>query len=206
MKTGILLLLFIFLTAGVSRAGDILEEWGKVNPPAAPQAEAVHADPSVTALLVLDMEERTCSPERRPRCISTLPAVERLMAHARRHGVPVLHSTTSRSAPENILPQVKPLEGETVVKSGANKFFMTELFDALQEKHVKTVIIVGTAAHGAVLHTAAGAAMHGFRVIIPADGLSAEDLYTEQASLMLMLTGPATKNAVTLTKTDLINF
>ena len=39
---------------------------------------------------------------------------------------------------------------------------------------------VGTAAHGAVLYTASEAVLRGFNVIVPVDGVSAENTYIEQ--------------------------
>jgi nicotinamidase-related amidase len=50
----------------------------------------------------------------------------------------------------------------------------------LNDKGIKTVVIVGTAAQGAVLNTASQAAFRGLRVIIPVDGMSAENTYFEQ--------------------------
>ena len=44
---------------------------------------------------------------------------------------------------------------------------------------VTTVIVVGTASHGAVIYTASGA-MRGMKVIVPVDGISGDNTYTEQ--------------------------
>ena len=41
------------------------------------------------------------------------------------------------------------------------------------------MIVVGTAANGAVLYTASGAALRGMNVIVPVDGMSAVDPYAE---------------------------
>ena len=61
------------------------------------------------------------------------------------------------------------------------------------------MIIVGTAAHGAVLHTATGAAMRGLQVIIPIDGMSAIETYAEQYTAWHMLNAPGTRVRTTLT-------
>jgi nicotinamidase-related amidase len=67
-----------------------------------------------------------------------------------------------------------------MVKSGPDKFLNTELENILRSKGVKTVAIVGSAAHGAVLYTAGAAAFRGFQVVVPVDGISADATYAEQ--------------------------
>ena len=54
------------------------------------------------------------------------------------------------------------------------------------------VVIAGTAAQGAVLNTASQAAFRGLQVIIPVDGMSAENTYFEQYTAYQML--PASGN------------
>jgi hypothetical protein len=44
------------------------------------------------------------------------------------------------------------------------------------------------------------------QVLLPTDCLSAAELYTEQAAVQLLLTGPATRRSITLTRSDLIGF
>ena len=51
----------------------------------------------------------------------------------------------------------------------------TDLEKILNDKGIKTVVVVGTAAQGAVLNTASQAAFRGLRVIVPLDGMSAEN-------------------------------
>ena len=45
-----------------------------------------------------------------------------------------------------------------------DKFYGTELAEILQEAGVETVFLVGTAAEGAILNTATGAALRGYNV------------------------------------------
>ena len=52
------------------------------------------------------------------------------------------------------------------------------------------MIVTGTAAHGAVLNTAAAAALLGFKVILPVDAMSA-DPYAEQYTAWHLANGPA---------------
>jgi len=204
MKKTILSFLLAAVTSVSSYAGDIIEEWGDVLAPAAPKLSEVETSASDTALLILDIEERTCNRERRPRCLDTVPAIAALMKQAREAGMPVVYSTTGKGSPQTILPPVKPESGELVVKSSVNKFYGTSLDTELKKRKIKNVIITGTAAHGAVLHTASAAAYMGYNVIAPIDCLSASELYTEQATVWNLATGPANKRSTTLTKSKMI--
>ena len=178
--------------------------WDQVAPPPVPELQEVMLNPEDTVLLVLDLEELTCNPERRPRCVQGLYNTAYLIAQARKAGMPVVHSQTPKKTP--FLPDVAPLPDEPVVASSVDKFWNTDLDDILQSLGVKAVIVTGTAAHGAVLHTATAAGFRGYRVILPVDCLSAADLYTEQASVQLLLTGPATRSSIVLTRSDMVTF
>ncbi|HEY8805392.1 MAG TPA: isochorismatase family protein [Clostridium sp.] len=76
----------------------------------------------------------------------------------------------------------------------------------LQEKGIKTVVITGYSANGAVLSTATSAAFRGYNVIIPVDCMSANNPYAEQYTAWHMLNSPITRNQATLTKVNLITF
>jgi len=81
----------------------------------------------------------------------------------------------------------------------ADKFVRTDLEKMLKDKGITTVITVGTAAHGAVLYTASDAAFRGFKVIVPVDGASSENLYAEQAVAWLLTHAPGVAQQLTLT-------
>ena len=91
-----------------------------------------------------------------------------------------------------------------MVKSSADKFFKTDLEKILNDKGIKTVVVVGTAAHGAVLNTASQAAFRGLQVIIPVDGMSSENTYFEQYTAYHLANAPGVGQQVTLTKIDMI--
>jgi nicotinamidase-related amidase len=61
------------------------------------------------------------------------------------------------------------------------------------------LLTVGAAAHGAVLYTASTAAMKGFKVIIPVDGISADNAYAEQYTAWHLVNVPVIGSAMTLT-------
>ena len=69
-----------------------------------------------------------------------------------------------------------------------------------------TVIIAGSAANGAILYTGSGAALRGVNVIVPVDGISSADPYTEQFSVWQLANGPTFGQKVTLTRIDMIKF
>ena len=75
-----------------------------------------------------------------------------------------------------------------------------------EQKGIKTVIVVGTAAHGAVIYTASGAAMRGLKVIVPVDGISADIPCAEQYTLWHLANAPIIAAAVTLTTIGQVGF
>jgi nicotinamidase-related amidase len=189
----------------MSRAGDtIIDEWNAVQAPPPPELQPVTVEPKVTALLILDIQNQNCNPERRPRCMASIPKIRGLLMEARNKGMPVIYSLTRNASEADIREEVSPQAGEPVVKSGVDKFHGTDLEEILRAKGVQTVILVGTSAHGAVLHTATGAAMREFRVIVPVDGMSAGDAYAEQYTSWHLVNGPGTRRQTTLTCIDLI--
>lgn len=182
---------------------DVIDEWQSVQAPKPPELKPVTLDSS-TAVLSLDFVKQTCNTERRPRCLSTVPRVESLLKLARSKKVTVIHSITSAATPADVLKEVAPLEGEPIVKASADKFFGTDLEKILKEKGIKTVIVTGTAAQGAVLNTGSQAAFRGIKVVIPVDGMSAENTYYEQYTAYHMTTSPGVGQQTTLTRIDMI--
>jgi nicotinamidase-related amidase len=184
----------------------IIDEWANVKPPPTPQLKPVTVDPKTTALLMLDFMKQNCNNERRPRCVASLPAMKKLVTEARAKNVMVVYSIISKTTTQDVWPEVAPLPNEPWVQSSADKFNGTELEKILKDKGITTVIAVGTAAQGAVLHTSATAAFRGFKVIVPVDGMSAENLYFEQYTAYHLTNAPGLSTAVTLTKSDMIKF
>lgn len=181
----------------------IIDEWVNVKAPPPPEPKQVHVDPKVTALLILDIQKQNCNAERRPRCVASIPKIKKLLTDARANGMPVIHSLTRTANSSDILNDVAPLEGEPVVQSGVDKFFHTDLEKILTDKKVETVVLVGTAAHGAVLHTATGAALRGLQVIVPVDGMSASELYPEQYTTWHLANAPGIQKQMTITRVDM---
>ncbi len=198
------LLVSFTATYSFGQTKTIIDEWATVQAPKPPELKPVTLDPKTTALLVLDFVKQTCNNERRPRCLASVPQVEALLNLARSKGVAVVYSITTSATPADILKELAPHDGEPMVKASADKFFKTDLEKILTDKGIKTVVIVGTAAEGAVLNTASQAAFRGLQVIVPVDGMSSENTYFEQYTVYHLAHAPGVGQRVTLTKIDMI--
>jgi nicotinamidase-related amidase len=194
------------VAARPSLAQTIVDEWPSVKAPPPPVLKPVWLDRRTTALLMLDFNQQTCNLQRRPRCIESLPKVKPLLAAARAAGVPVVYTLGGGGKPADILPEVAAAAGEPIVSSGVDKFYGTDLEKILKDNGVKTIVAVGTAANGAVLYTASGAAMRGMNVVIPVDGVSAETPYIEQYIAWHLVNVPVISPAMTLTKLSDVSF
>ena len=192
--------------AAPAAAQTVVDEWAKVQMPAAPQLKPVKIDPKTSALLVLDILKQSCNVERRPRCVDSLPKMEKLLSDARAHNVTVIYSITTSTKAEDILAPVAPKGGEPMVAANADKFVGTDLDKILKDKGIQTVVIVGTTAEGAVLYPASGAAFRGFNVIVPVEGSSAGSLFAEAATAWTLTNAPAVSAKTTLTKMDMISY
>ena len=201
------LLAALFLAGSPAFSQTIVDEWATVKAPPPPELKPVTIqNVKQTAFLVLDIVKQNCNSQRRPRCVASVPKIQKFLEEARAKGMPVIYSRSSQATVADILPEVAPRPDEPLVASNADKFVGTDLEKILKEKGIKTVIVVGTAAHGAVLYTASGSAYRGFKVIVPVDGMSSEDTYFEQYVAYQLVNGPGLAQAVTLTKFDLIRY
>ena len=193
----------VFTPPGV-RAANIVEEWAAVKAPPAPELKAVAIEAKTTALLMLDFLPPNCGA--RPRCVASLPVMKKLLEDARASGVTVIHTVFGKLTPADIPKEVAATPNEPWVSSFADKFLNTDLEKILKGKGIETVIVAGTAANGAVLYTGSGAELRGFKVIVPVDGISSLDTYSEQFGVWQLANGPTFSARVTLSRTDLIKF
>ena len=202
LASGLMMTFFLFQMP--ASAQTIVDTWDAVKAPPAPELKSVILDSKATALLLLDFNKQTCNAERRPRCIASLPKVQGLLEEARSKGFTIIYSLSAGATSTDIARELSPRKGEPVVTAGPDKFMGTDLEKILMDKGIKTVIVTGTAAHGAVLYTASGAAFRGMQVILPVDGMSAENTYAEQYTAWHLANAPRVSSKVTLTKIDLI--
>ena len=187
-------------------AQTIIDQWSSVSAPPPPLLKAVMIDKSTTVLLMLDFNEQTCNMQRRPRCVASIPKVKTLLTAARTAGVPVVFTMGAQGKAADIAKDLAPAANEPAMLAGVDKFMGTDLEKILKEKGAKTVIVVGTAAHGAVLYTASAAAMRGMKVVVPVDGVSADTPYTEQYVAWHLVNVPVIGPAFTLTTIDQVTF
>ena len=193
-------------------AQTIVDEWSSVKVPPPPELKPVTLDPKTTAILVMDFVKQTCNNERRPRCVASIPKIEKLIAAARAQGVMLISTTVPPVPIADTLPAVAPKGNDPVVVAFVDKFTLgdkdTGLQKMLKDKGIATVIAVGTAAHGAVLYTASAAASRGFNVIVPVDGMSGDGqvFYDEQAVAFILTHAPVISSKITLTSVDMIKF
>jgi len=180
----------------------IIDIWNTIPTPPAPKLKSVAVDPKNSALLILDMETNIC---KSPRCIASIFNINTLLTKSRKNGMLVVYSLTHTGNPSDIAKQIAPSPRDPIVKSNVDKFYKTNLEKILQQKGIKTIIITGYAANGAVLHTATSASFRGYNVIVPVDCMSAVNPYAEQYTAWHMLNSPGTRNRATLTKVDLIS-
>jgi nicotinamidase-related amidase len=194
------------LLASPAAANSIVDEWSQVKAPPAPAVKPVTIEPRTTALVMLDFVKQNCNAQRRPRCIASIPKVKKLLDEARAKGVTVAHTIVRNSSVADVAAGLEPKAGEPVLTAPADKFLNAELDKFLKGKGIQTVIVVGTAAHGAVLYTASGAAYRGYKVVVPLDGMSAENTYFEQYVAFQLANLPGGGDRVTLTTLDKIAY
>jgi len=193
-------------------AQTIVDQWSSVKVPPPPELKPVTLDPKTTAILVMDFVKQTCNNERRPRCVASIPKIEKLIAAARAQGVMLISTTVPPVPIADTLPAVAPKGNDPVVVAFVDKFILgdkdTGLEKMLKDKGITTLVAVGTAAHGAVLYTASAAASRGFNVIVPVDGMSGDGqvLYDEQAVAFILTHAPGISSKITLTRIDMIKF
>ncbi|MGB6535522.1 MAG: isochorismatase family protein [Xanthobacteraceae bacterium] len=194
------------LGATTGNAANIVDEWASVKAPPAPALKPVTVDPRTTALLMLDFLHSNCNPEHGKRCMASLPAVKKLLEEARAKQVFVVYTAYGKNTQKDVWADVAPNGSEPFVVSFLDKFTGTDLAKILKDKGIKTLITVGSAANGAVLETASEAAQRGFRVVVPVDGISSDNLYAEQLAVWDLTHAPVIADKITLSLTGMIKF
>ncbi len=204
--------LFCGLIAGASVIGaaraDVISEWKDLAFPPAPELKTAKVDPATTALLLLDFTNQTCTPERRPRCAAQVPGLAKLLADARAKNVFVVYSVaTAGSDRKDILSPLAARDSDPVLPPlGPDKFIGSDFEKMLKDKGIQTIIIAGTAAHTSVLHTGGEAVLRGFKAVVPVDGMSSNEAFTEAYTAWHMVNAARIMNGVTLTRVGMISF
>jgi nicotinamidase-related amidase len=195
------------LAIPAAQADSVIDEWATVKAPPPPELKPVSIDAASTALIVMDISTQSCTVEKRPRCVAMVPKVQKLIGEARAKGILVLYTLAGTSKRTDIIKEIAPLDTEQALSgAGPDKFVGIDLDAILKGKNIKTLIAVGTAAEGAVLHTAAGAAFRGYDAVVPVDGMSSTNIYAEQYTAWHLANAPRLADHVKLTKVDMIKF
>jgi len=191
-----------------AHAQGVLDDWASVKLPPPPALKPATVDPKTTALLLFDFTTQTCSQERRPRCAASMPKMKKLLEDARAHGMFVVYSVALPNTGEkDMMPEIAPKAGEPVLPAlGPDKFLNSDFEKMLKDKGVQTIIINGTAAQSTVLHTGGAAALRGFNVIAPIEGMSSNEAFPELYTAYHLTTSARVEAKVTLTRVDMISY
>ncbi len=178
--------------------------------PNKPQPQAVTLDSKTTAILVLDLHTRCHDPKQI--CSKLMPGLGEFLEKARASSASIIYTVSSEEKGKpsaEIATPLKRRSSEPVVyPQGFDKFIGGELEGLLKPKGIKSVVIVGSSAHIAVLHTAASAARgYSFNVIIPMDGMNSRSNYEMEYTFhhLSVIPGGANK-LVQFTNLSMITF
>jgi len=155
----------------------------------------VRLNPESTALIIVDMQKDFVEEGGKlvvPAASATVENIRHLLDGARKAGMHIAFTQDTMFPgdaefeiwPEHclintegwqIIDDLKPLDGELICqKNRYDGFYGTMLEHFLSRIwKVDNVIITGTVSNICVLHTAASAGLRWFKVILPADGISA---------------------------------
>jgi nicotinamidase-related amidase len=206
----------VLIGGGSSRGETIIDEWQNVKAPPPPQLQSVTLDPKTTALLMIDIIKQTCNMQRRPRCVAMIPKVQKLLAEARAKGVYVIYALFPSPSPatfpdpkiSDYVPELAPKGHEPIVTAFVDKFELagkdTGLEKMLRDKGIKTLVPVGVTSHNGVLFTSVMAALRGFNVVVPVDGMAGNNAYEDQLAAYTLTSSIVYK--VPLTSIDMITF
>ena len=196
----------VLVYAAPAPAQTIIDEWASVKALPPPALKPVTVDPKTTALLVLDMVNQFCNPQRYTRCPGMIPTVKKLLTEARAKGALVVYTSIPQTAKTDVVTDLAMSGNEPFVQSWLDKFLNSDLEKTLKDKGITTIIITGLAYNGAVLYTSGEAALKGFSVVVPVDAVTAITTYAEQFSIWQLGTAPIISTKITLTKSDMIKF
>jgi nicotinamidase-related amidase len=191
-----------------AHAQGVIDDWAGVRTPPPPAVKPAVVDPRTTALLLFDFTTQTCSRERRPRCAASMPKMKKLLEDARAHGMFVVYSVAIAGTGEkDMMPEIAPRPGEPILPPlGPDKFLASDFEKMLKDRGVTTIIINGTAAQSTVLHTGGEAALRGFNVVVPVDGMSSNDAFPELYTAYHLTTAARIADKVTLTRADMVSY
>lgn len=162
-----------------------------------------------SALLIIDVQNDFASPSGRlyaQGAEKIIQPIKRLLSSARVAGATVIYTQDWHimNDPEfkiwgehavegtwgaEIVEELKPAEGETRIrKPSYDAFYSTPLDHILRAKSIRTLILTGLLGNVCVLCTAIGAAMRGYKLVIPVDAVFTIHDFDHVSSLRFMST------------------
>ncbi len=145
-----------------------------------------------------------------------VPKVQKLLTEARAKGVYVIYALFPSPRPATFpnpkiadyVPELAAKGDEPIVTAFVDKFELsgkdTGLEKLLKEHGIKTLVPVGVAFHNGELFTAVMAALRGFNVVVPVDGMAGNNAYEDQLTAYTLTSSIVYK--VTLTSSDMLKF
>ena len=143
-----------------------------------------------------------------------MPAIFQLLVRARKAGVTIAYGTRAANM-STWLPEVSPASGDIKIENHAqDRFYHTDLDNALKAKGITTLILTGWKVSGSVTYTSVGATLRGYTVVVPVDAsLDATDFEIAVGRHQILNQNsanagnePLKDRASTLSRTDLIAF
>jgi nicotinamidase-related amidase len=165
--------------------------------PNRPEAKPLALDVKTTAVLVLDLSARCHDPKQV--CSKLMPAMAEFLEKARAASVPIIYSVSASAKGTPLGEVASPLarkETEPVVyPDGFDKFIGGELQEFLKKNGAKTLVITGSSTNTAILYTATTAArIHRYNIVIPMDGVNADNKYEHEYSIHQFTVMPSNAN------------
>lgn len=171
------------------------------------EIKEVRVDPSSAALLIIDVQNDFANPSGKlyaRGAEKVIPPIKKLASAARRSGATVIYTQDwhIRGDPEfeiwgehtlagtwgaEIVDELKPEEADVIVrKPSYDAFYSTSLDHVLRSRKITTLILTGLLGNICVHCTAIGAAMRGYRLIVPVDAVFTIHEFDHVASLRFM--------------------
>jgi nicotinamidase-related amidase len=110
-----------------------------------------------------------------------------LRLHEAAHGGEALRYTVDGSKGQEIIPELAPRDGDTVVKKyRSSGFWGTNLDMLLRSNGIRSVVMTGCTTEGCVESTARDALFNDYYVVIAEDCVASDDRAQHDASMLLM--------------------
>jgi len=173
------------------------------------EIKEVQLDPSESALIVIDVQNDFANPRGRLYAEGAdriIQPIKRVVAKARSAGAVIIftqdwhiigdpefalwgeHAVANTWGAE-IVDELRPGESDIVVrKPSYDAFYSTNLDHVLRAKGIRNLILTGLLGNVCVLCTGVGAAMRGYRLIVPVDSVFTILEFDHVAALRFMNT------------------